>query len=300
MYDRCSGGGKDNKEYYRKKCKSCRLNDKHALIEIKNNKPKNVITIKECKNCNTIKLCSEFSRESKSIDGYQSHCKVCYKETRWRNRDKAVIIPTIQEKTCNTCNLVKKIVFFKSSKKSKDGYFHKCSDCWKPREWNAEKQKISEKKYVEAHPDKIREKNKKQALNINRRIRSSLNKRISQLLKQNSLAKNNRTLQYVGCDFNFIKKWFEFQFQENMNWDNYGKWQIDHIIPCSSFNLENKDEQYLCFKWTNLSPCWKIDNMKKSDKIIDSLIQIHTNKVEQFLKINPLPSLSSNRVDGTE
>jgi hypothetical protein len=299
MYDRCSGG-KDDKEYYRKKCKSCRLDEKNKIIEIKNNAQKDVITTKECKDCKTTKLCSEFSRESKSKDGYQSCCKVCYKEKRWRTRDKAKIVPMIEEKTCNTCNLVKKISLFKSSKKSTDGYFHKCSDCWKPREWNAEKQKISERKYIETHPEKIREKNKRQALKINRRIRHSLNSRISQLLKQNSLAKNNRTLQYVGCDFKFIKMWFEFQFKENMNWDNYGEWHIDHIIPCSSFNLANIDEQFTCFKWSNLSPCWKTDNIKKSDKIIDSLIQNHKNKVEEFLKINPLPTLPSNSVEGAE
>lgn len=300
MYDKCSGKSNDKNDYYRKKCKSCRLEDKHKLIETKKNTPKDEITTKECIQCNTTKICSEFSRESKSIDGYQSCCKVCYKETRWRNRDKAIIVPTSQEKICNTCNLVKKILLFKSSKKSKDGYYHKCNDCWKPREWNAEKQKISERKYVETHPEKIREKYKRQALNINRRFRSSLNKRISELLKQNSLAKNNRTLQYIGCDFHFIKKWFEFQFQENMTWDNYGEWQIDHIIPCSSFNLANIDDQLTCFKWSNLSPCWRVDNIKKGDKIIDSIIQQHKNKVEEFLKINPLPTLPSNRVEGTE
>jgi hypothetical protein len=298
MYD-CSGT-KNDKIYYRSKCKSCRLDDKHRRDENKKNAEKVVITIKQCDICNSTKNCDEFSRESKSIDGYKSCCKSCYKIIRWRNKDKASIISTLEEKLCSTCNIVKNIALFKSNKKSKDGYFYKCNDCWKPREWNAEKEKISQRKYVETHRDKVREKYRLQGLKINRRVRQSLNCRISQMLKQHSLAKNNRTLQYVGCDFHFLKGWFEFQFQENMNWDNYGKWEIDHVIPCSSFNLENIDEQLVCFKWSNLSPCWKSDNIKKGNKIIDSIIQQHKNKVDKFLLINPLPTPPGNRAEGTE
>jgi len=299
MYE-YSGIGKDNKKYYRKKCKSCRLVEKNVLIEKKKRKEKEIITTKQCIDCNITKDCTEFSHRSVSADGFHPCCKMCYNKKRWRNKDKATCVSTIEEKLCISCNVIKNISLFKPNKKSKDGYYHTCNDCWKPREWNSEKQKISGRKYVETHREKVREKYKRQGLNINRRIRHSLNCRISQLLKQESLSKNNRTLQYIGCDFHFLKKWFEFQFQENMNWDNYGKWEIDHIVPCSSFNLQNIDEQYTCFKWSNLSPCWKIDNIKKGDKIIDSIIQTHKIKIDNFISINPLPTQSGNSVEGTE
>jgi len=293
MYD-CTG------TYYRKKCKSCRLNEKHILLEKRKNSEKEIVTTKQCKDCKIIKECNQFSKQSISKDGYQSCCKECYNKKRWRNKNKAKIESTIVEKVCNTCNLSKKIALFKTNKKSKDGYYHKCNDCWKPREWNREKERISQRKYIETHREKVREKYRRQGLKINRRVRQSLNCRISQLLKQQSLAKNNRTLQYVGCDFHFLKKWFEFQFQDTMTWDNYGQWEIDHVIPCSSFNLEKLEEQLVCFKWSNLSPCWKIDNIKKGDKIIDSIIEKHNKNVDAFLLINPLPTLSGNSVEGTE
>ena len=115
MYD-CSGT-KNDKIYYRSKCKSCRLDDKHRRDENKKNAEKVVITIKQCDICNSTKNCDEFSRESKSIDGYQSCCKSCYKIIRWRNKDKASIISTLEEKLCSTCNIVKNIALFKSNKK---------------------------------------------------------------------------------------------------------------------------------------------------------------------------------------
>jgi hypothetical protein len=55
-------------------------------------------------------------------------------------------------------------------------------------------------------------------------------------------------------------------FTEKMNWDNYGKWHVDHIIPLSSANTE--EEIYKLCHYTNLQPLWAEDNIKKSNKII--------------------------------
>ena len=53
-----------------------------------------------------------------------------------------------------------------------------------------------------------------------------------------------------------------------MSWSNYGKngWEIDHIIPCSLFNLTNDLEQKECFNYLNLQPLWMLDNILKSNK----------------------------------
>ena len=50
-----------------------------------------------------------------------------------------------------------------------------------------------------------------------------------------------------------------------MSWDNYGSyWDIDHIIPCASFNLDNLEEQKKCFIFTNTRPLSKIENQRKN------------------------------------
>ena len=50
-----------------------------------------------------------------------------------------------------------------------------------------------------------------------------------------------------------------------MNWNNcgLGGWEIDHILPCNSFDLSDPKQQELCFNYTNLQPLWAIDNIKK-------------------------------------
>ena len=50
----------------------------------------------------------------------------------------------------------------------------------------------------------------------------------------------------------------ESLFKEKMTWDNYGEWEIDHIIPLAKGGEHNIK---------NLQPLWKTENRKKSDKI---------------------------------
>lgn len=80
--------------------------------------------------------------------------------------------------------------------------------------------------------------------------------------------KSKPTLKLLGLNsIEELRQHIELMFEDGMNWGNYGKkdgWQIDHIRPCASFDLDNKNEQYKCFHYTNLQPLWASDNNKKS------------------------------------
>ena len=50
-----------------------------------------------------------------------------------------------------------------------------------------------------------------------------------------------------------------------MTWDNHGEiWEIDHIIPCSKFNLTEEKQQKECFHYTNLQPLFKTTKIAES------------------------------------
>ena len=73
------------------------------------------------------------------------------------------------------------------------------------------------------------------------------------------------SLQLVGCSLTELRQHLESQFVHGMSWDNYGKWHIDHIRPCASFDLLDPEQQRQCFHYTNLQPLWAADNLRKSD-----------------------------------
>ena len=54
-----------------------------------------------------------------------------------------------------------------------------------------------------------------------------------------------------------------------MTIDNYGLWEIDHIIPRSFFKYRSpRNKQFKkCWALENLQPLWKSENRKKGNKI---------------------------------
>jgi hypothetical protein len=85
--------------------------------------------------------------------------------------------------------------------------------------------------------------------------------------------------KHLKCTNSWLTEWLEFQFGDNMNWNNYGeKWEIDHILPYDIFDLTSEKE--LCCNWTNLQPICKVRNKKKSNKIqvpyfMNSIVMVH-------------------------
>lgn len=81
----------------------------------------------------------------------------------------------------------------------------------------------------------------------------------------NSHVKAGKTAKLLGCSIPELREHLEAQFREGMSWKNYGQfgWHIDHIKPCSSFDLSDPAQQYLCFHYTNLQPLWWFENLAK-------------------------------------
>lgn len=113
---------------------------------------------------------------------------------------------------------------------------------------------------------KAKRKREQYANNLEFRVISNCRTRMYRALKGQQKSKTTEKL--VGCSFKELKTYLEAKFTEDMNWDNYGEWHIDHILPCASFDLSKKEEQSKCFHYTNLQPLWGIDNIIKRDNIL--------------------------------
>ena len=121
--------------------------------------------------------------------------------------------------------------------------------------YNTNKEKINAKERL------------KRKTNLEYKLKKNLRRRVNQVITRDN--KSDTTLVLLGCSvYEFIKH-LESKFTEGMNWDNYGKWHIDHIVPCASFDLSDIEQQKLCFHYSNLQPLWAEDNLRKSDKVPD-------------------------------
>ena len=89
--------------------------------------------------------------------------------------------------------------------------------------------------------------------------------RVRNVIYNQFASKKCSTFKLVGCNPTDLKTHLESQFTEGMTWDNYGKWHVDHIKPCASFNLALDSDQTECFHYSNLQPLWAEDNIRKSD-----------------------------------
>ena len=58
---------------------------------------------------------------------------------------------------------------------------------------------------------------------------------------------------YFGLDIENFRKWIELQFQEEINWENFGSaWQFDHIVPVTYFDFSQEEDLKLCWNFTNI------------------------------------------------
>ena len=97
-------------------------------------------------------------------------------------------------------------------------------------------------------------------------MRSNISRRILLALKGKSKSADTITLLGVS-NIEFLWAYLEKQFKSGMTRENHGLWHVDHIIPCSSFDLTKPEEQAKCFHYTNLQPLWASENLSKGNRI---------------------------------
>jgi hypothetical protein len=140
---------------------------------------------------------------------------------------------------------------------------------WKEK--NKEKYKKNAKKYYQKNKTIIIKNNTKRKkirlkTDLNFKLITNLRRRILHALKGNS--KSNKTITLLGIpNIEFLWNHLEKSFKPGMTRKNHGKWHIDHIKPCASFDLTKPSEQRECFHYTNLQPLWASENLSKGNRI---------------------------------
>lgn len=235
---------------------------------------------KTCSECKNLKKISDYYNKNIAKDGKETICKKCriskYAEKRKEYHKTYVRKKNSEMKKCYDTIKCKKCEEVKT-----------CSDYYYENGYYRKTCKLCMIKYKTAYAKDNRNK-----INMNRRKKFQTNpqlkiirafgSRIYHILKNKT--KSSQSIEtYLDCTFQQFLDWMQFQFQDGMTFENYGsEWHVDHVNPCSSFDLTDVDQLKICMKWTNLRPCWKIENLKKSNKICNSIIEEHEKNVIKF------------------
>lgn len=182
-------------------------------------------------------------------------------------------------KDCRVCGNWQALIAFSRLKGVRDGLENRCKRCNSERSlayYHRNSKLVNESRRTPEFRERMRpyhsawEKRRRRE-NMNYKLTKYLRHRLWKEVRREDKAASALTL--VGCSIGDLRDHLESQFQTGMSWENYGKggWEIDHIRPCSSFNLTDHDQQRTCFHYTNLQPLWAVDNWKKGSKVCASL-----------------------------
>ena len=243
---------------------------------------------KICKICNKEKELNEFYKQPGGKFGVKACCKECMKSTNVKEKER---LYKLNKQRCVKCGKVKFILEFNKQSNCRFGIRNICKSCQKlyyiKNKENNKKKKhdyyLQHKKSIllkslnwkQNNPKKFIEtrrkyEKQKRDTDVNFRLAKSLRLRVRDVLKGRK--KSKPTLKMLDCTVEELKQHLQSQFTKGMSWNNYGrgkgKWCIDHIHPCSKFDLSKKSEQLKCFNYTNLQPLWFEDNVRKSNKLI--------------------------------
>lgn len=222
------------------------------------------LNIKKCSSCKEEKAFSEFNKTKKNKDGMSYNCRLCENEYRakWREENR--------------------IKCRQYQKKYQDNNKEKCY--FATKEWaikNKDRMLELTYKWRAENPEKSKEiytkQNRKRLLDPHKKINLYFSMAVSSSLKGRRSGKAcEKRLGYKIAD---LKKHLESKFKSGMTWDNYGEWEVDHIIPISFFNFsEYSDKQFKqCWNIENIQPLWKSENRIKGNKITSQALTIMEN-----------------------
>jgi hypothetical protein len=259
---------------------------------------------KFCNKCSTNKSTDNFYINEKRKDGFHPWCTDCSRRLAKERREansKREVIEYPETKKCSRCKEVKSATDFNKTKSYPDGLNCDCRECNNKQSNKYYSENKEQSKVYRAKPEVIerRQRVSKEYIKINReeinkyqverrnsdpakKIENTIRSRVWRELKDKT-GKEKHIIEYAGCSSKELKDYLEKLFLPTMSWGNYASlWEIDHIKPCSSFDLTIKEQQDECFHYANLQPLFTytitiegityIGNRNKNSKLVDSII----------------------------
>ena len=215
--------------------------------------------------------CSDKNRRKEDVAEGLRECKVC-----------KMIFPCTSEhfyskdsktgrldRTCKTCDDKRKNKWNEDNREQKNELnrrsYKKNATAIRERARKRRKNDPSVRAYFRDYHNKRKQRDPAYVMGrtVSTAVRSALKKR--------GHTKGNSTFSALPYSPQDLVEHLERQFDDKMNWDNYGDyWHVDHIYPQSLLpysSLEDENFQK-CWALENLQPLEATENMKKSNKVL--------------------------------
>ncbi len=217
-------------------------------------------------------MMSEFVRDGQK---YRNVCKKCKCEHQKQARLSNVAKYKAKDKAYYEAN--KHVVLEKNRQYRRDNRDQICAQ--KKQYYNENKPAIKE--YHANNKEKRNAyKRSRFETDIMFRITERMKSRLHIALKNVS---GKHSSKLLGCSKDHLMDWIGFQFENGLNWDNYGTaWHIDHVIPVSFFDVLCLEARQYAFHWTNTRPLGVRANLTKSSKILKNDILQHLEQLKSF------------------
>jgi hypothetical protein len=254
-------------------CDKCGLEKEHNL--------NNFYPKKKCKHKldTTCKLCTNNIESNKTLKPEYYICKCCGVEKKFNNDNffvknnrkyglsticKICIKPNKGNKInsnlyiCNSCGIEKEHNRDNFIVNNNNKLLRTCKECFDTKFINMSDDEFK-KHIVRGYHKKYRLKHKD---NVLYKIKITIRRLINNVLSYKNEIYINKDLGYTRIQ---LIEHLEKQFNENMSWDNYGTWHVDHIIPITKF--DKTTPIYVINHLENLQPLDGIENMSKNNHI---------------------------------
>jgi hypothetical protein len=260
--------------------------------------------MKKCSKCEVEKESIDFYKKKTMKDGLRSECKECSKLYQLENKDRIKQYQSnrynniketesykimkksynernkeqmyefnkkYREKNKETLSEQKKLYYEQNKEEilvKRKEYYESMTSNEDFRKVLRERTRINTKSYRDRNKEmlsqKIKDKKKSDPLF---RLSDSIRTLIWISINKMGYKKNSKTSNILGCSFEEFKSYIESQFNDNMTWENYGEWHLDHKTPVSW--AETEEQVYELNKYTNFQPLWEFDNLSKGNKWSD-------------------------------
>lgn len=261
--------------------------------------------LRRCTRCKKEQRLDQFCKDRSLPCGLSIYCRGCHSEKyeskamlrRAEQSAKHQKALEEQAKVCTRCKCSLDKGLFGKSSKAKDGLKPRCRECHnianaEYRRRNPDAQRASSDRWRRLNPERVRaaaakrrkanpakfsaytRKHRAKDLEASR-MRDRERNALPHIAPMRALGQRIRSLlggkesittaSLVGYTGHELREHLERQFEPGMNWDNYGEWHVDHIIPLSSFCITSLNDPELRRAWglPNLRPLWAKENLRK-------------------------------------